>query len=71
MLTGLSAFVPGAAGLAVAMFLAGMVMMLVAVALAIAELRRALDPVELESRFVDSLTAEGRRGDHDASLRER
>ena len=63
MLTGLSLFIPGAAGPAVALFLAGMVLMLVAVCLAIAELRRALDPVELESRFVDSLHADERRGD--------
>lgn len=60
MLTGLSIFVPGAAGLAVAMFVAGMVLLLVAVGLAVTELRRALDPVELESRFVDSLAVDER-----------
>ena len=60
MLTGLSMFVPGAAGVAVAMFVAGMVLLLVAVGLAVTELRRALDPVELESRFVDSLAVDER-----------
>ena len=63
MMTGLSMLMPGAAGLAVGTFLAGMVLMLLAVVLAMTELRRALDPVELESRFVDSLLADERGGE--------
>ena len=61
MFTGLSIVVPAAAGFAVALFLAGMVLLLAAVVLAIAELRRALDPVELESRYVASVTESDRR----------
>lgn len=45
----------------VGFFLAGMVLLLLAVGLAMAELRRALDPVELESRFIASLAADEER----------
>lgn len=60
LLTGFSVIVPAAAGAAIALFLAGLVLLLAGVVLAIMELRRALDPVELEGRFVDSLAADER-----------
>ena len=62
MLTGLSVLSETLVVFAVGLFLAGMVLLLVAVALAVAELRRALDPVELEGRFVHSLAGEDERG---------
>jgi len=46
---------PAAVG-AVVLFVIGMVLMLAAVLLAVLELRRALDPVELETQFVAGLT---------------
>ena len=61
LLMGLSVAAGALVVFAVAFFLAGMVLMLVAVALAVAELRRALDPVELESRFVSGLAADEER----------
>jgi hypothetical protein len=55
---GVGVFWPAANYAAVALFMVGMVLLLLAVALAIAEMRRALDPVELESQFVTSLAGE-------------
>ena len=61
MLMGLSILSEALVVFAVGFFLAGMALLLVAVGLAMAELRRALDPVELESRFVASLVADEER----------
>ena len=56
LLSGLSVlWYPAAAG-AVALFVAGMLLLLSAVGLAMAELRGALDPVELETELVAGLT---------------
>ena len=56
LLSGLGAAWPPAALGAVALFVAGMGLMLAAVVFDILELRRALDPVELETQFVAGLT---------------
>jgi hypothetical protein len=56
LFSGLGAVWPPAAVGAVALFVAGMGLMLAAVVFAILELRRALDPVELETQFVAGLT---------------
>jgi hypothetical protein len=56
LLSGLATVWPPATGEAVALFVAGMALMLAAVVFALLELRRALDPVELETQFVAGLT---------------
>jgi hypothetical protein len=56
LLSGLGTVWPPAAVGAVALFVAGMGLLLAGVVLAILELRRALDPVELETQFVAGLT---------------
>ena len=58
MLSGLALVAGGVVVAAVLAFLLGMVLLLGAVGFALAELRQALDPVELESRFVASVTDE-------------
>ena len=68
MLTGLSIIAPPAAVFAIALFFAGMLLLLAAVGLAIAELRQALDPVELESQFVASLADDDRTQNGAAAL---
>jgi len=52
---GLSAICPPLARAAAVLFVVGMVTMIIGVALAMVELLQALDPVELESRFVSDL----------------
>jgi hypothetical protein len=56
--SGISVVAPPAAVLAVTLFFAGGMLLLAAVVLAMAELRQALDPVELESRAVASIGGE-------------
>jgi hypothetical protein len=56
MFSGLALVAEGVVVAAVLAFLLGMVLLLLAVAFALVELRQALDPVELESRFVASVT---------------
>jgi Zn-dependent alcohol dehydrogenase len=56
LLSGLGAVWPPAAVGAVVLFVGGMGLMLAAVTFAILELRRALDPVELETEFVAGFT---------------
>jgi hypothetical protein len=56
LLSGLAVLWPAAAGAAVGLFVAGMLLLLAAVVLAMCELRRALDPVELETQLVSGLT---------------
>ena len=56
LFSGVGILFPPAFALAVALFFAGMILLLLAVFLAVLELRRALDPVELESRFVTGRT---------------
>jgi hypothetical protein len=64
LLSGLSVVWPPAAPAAVALFVAGMLLLLASVVPAVAELRKALDPVELETELVAGLTeaVEARRG---------
>jgi hypothetical protein len=56
MLSGLSVIWPPATVPAVALFLAGMALLLSGVVFAMLELRQALDPVELETEFVSGFT---------------
>ena len=56
LLSGLSVVWPLAAPAAVVLFVAGMLLLLASVVPAILELRRALDPVELETELVAGLT---------------
>jgi hypothetical protein len=56
MLSGLSFIAEALVPAAVAAFVLGMALLLLAVIFALLELRQALDPVELESRFVSSVT---------------
>ena len=56
LLSGLGVVWPPAAVAAVALFLVGMALLLAGILFAMAELVRALDPVELETEFVAGLT---------------
>jgi hypothetical protein len=56
LLSGLGVVWPPAAVAAVAVFLLGMALLLAGILFAMAELVRALDPVELETEFVAGLT---------------
>ncbi|MFI5378070.1 MAG: DUF2721 domain-containing protein [Tepidisphaerales bacterium] len=60
---GLSTMVPALVVPAVVLFVAGMLAMIAAVILGLMELRQALDPVELESRFVTELSRDLGQGD--------
>jgi hypothetical protein len=55
LMLGLSIIFPFAAFIAIALFLFGMVLMLMSMILAMQELSAALKPAELESRFVDEI----------------
>lgn len=59
LFSGLSVLFPPAAALAGGLFFAGTVLLLVAVVLAMLELRRALDPLELESRALAGMAPAG------------
>lgn len=52
---GLSTFLSGLLYIAAALFILGLVLLVVAVVFAMVELRHALDPVDLESRFVQKM----------------
>jgi ABC-type nickel/cobalt efflux system permease component RcnA len=49
---GLSTFWPGLMCVAAVMFIVGLVLLIAAIVFALVEIRHALDPIELESRFV-------------------
>jgi hypothetical protein len=55
MILGLSVMIPEAVGIAVPLFMLGLLSMLVAMICAMLELRGALQPAELESRFVTGI----------------
>ena len=66
LFSGLGVVFEPALVLAFVLFVAGMMLLVVGVSLAMTELRRALDPVELESRYVASLTGGDEHGPEQA-----
>jgi hypothetical protein len=51
----LSIFEPALISIAAVLFIGGLILLVVGVSFAIVEMRSALDPIELESRFVQEI----------------